>query len=92
MFADRSEEEREAIKKKYATEAAVAGAPKRIEAICLDLIDHYTKFILPNGFKAQVVACTREAAALYKETLDRLNAPQSAIIISGVEQGRRATS
>ena len=32
------------------------GRPKRIEAICLDLIDHYTKFIQPNGFKAQIVA------------------------------------
>lgn len=82
VFADRTEEEREAIKKKYATEAAIAGAPKRVEAICLDLIEHFTKFIRPNGFKAQVVACSREVAATYKETLDRLNAPQSAIIMS----------
>jgi type I restriction enzyme R subunit len=83
VFANRSEEEREAIKKKYATEASVAGAPKRVEAICLDLIDHFTRFIRPNKFKAQIVTCSREVAALYKETLDRLNAPQSAIIISG---------
>lgn len=82
-FADRSEEEREAIKKKYGTDGAVAAAPRRIEAICLDLIEHYTKFIEPNGFKAQVVAVSREAAVLYKETLERLNAPQSAIVISG---------
>ena len=53
----------------------IAGAPKRIEAICLDLIEHYTKFIQPNGFKAQIVACSRDAAVTYKETLDRLNAP-----------------
>lgn len=33
VFADRSDEEREAIKKKYATEASIAGAPKRVEAI-----------------------------------------------------------
>jgi type I restriction enzyme R subunit len=83
IFADRSKEERSAIKKKYANEAAIAGAPKRIEAICLDLIEHYTNYIQPNGFKAQVVACSREVAVLYKETLDRLNAPPSAIIISG---------
>ncbi len=82
VFADRSQEERAAIKKKYANEAAIAGAPRRIEAICLDLIDHYTKFIQPNGFKAQVVACNRETAVLYKETLERLNAPESAVIIS----------
>jgi type I restriction enzyme, R subunit len=83
VFADRSDDERVAIKKKYANESAIAGAPKRIEAVCLDLIDHFTKFIQPNGFKAQVVACSREVAVLYKETLDRLNAPESAIIISG---------
>lgn len=83
VFADRSEEAREAIKKKYATEGSVAGAPRRVEAICLDLIDHYIRFIQPNGFKAQVVAYSREAACLYKETLDRLNAPQSAVMISG---------
>jgi len=83
VFADRSVEEREAIKDRYASEAAIAGAPKRIEAIGLDLIEHYTKFIQPNGFKAQVVACTRDAAVSYKETLDRLHAPESAILMSG---------
>jgi type I restriction enzyme R subunit len=83
VFLDRSEEEREAIKKKYGTEAAIAGAPKRIEVIALDLIEHFTTFIKPNGFKAQIVACSREVACLYKEALDRLNAPQSAVIISG---------
>ncbi len=83
VFADRSDEEREAIKKKYGSEQTVAGAPKRVETIVLDLLDHYTQFIGPNGFKAQIVGCTRELAVLYKETLDRLNGPQSAVIISG---------
>ncbi|MDB4946676.1 MAG: type site-specific deoxyribonuclease, HsdR family [Labilithrix sp.] len=83
VFADRSKEERGAIKKKYAREDAIAGAPKRIEAVCLDLLEHYTTFIQPNGFKAQIVAATREAAVLYKETLDRLNGPESAVLFSG---------
>lgn len=86
VFADRTEEEREAIKKKYGTEAAIAGAPKRVEAIALDLIEHFTQFIKPNKFKAQVVACSREVACLFKEALDRLNAPQSAVIISGTNK------
>jgi type I restriction enzyme R subunit len=86
VFADRTEEEREAIKKKYATEGAIAGAPKRVEAICLDLIDHLIRFIRPNSFKAQVVACSRETACLYKEALDRLNGPASAVIISGTNK------
>jgi type I restriction enzyme, R subunit len=82
VFSDRSEEERLAIQKKYATEDAIAGAPKRIEAICLDLMDHFKHFIQPNGFKAQIVACSRDAAVTYKETLERLNAPDSALVIS----------
>ena len=82
VFADRTEDERAVIKQRFATEQAIAGAPRRIEAICLDLIDHFTRFIAPNGFKAQVVATSRHAAVTYKETLDRLNAPESTVIMS----------
>ena len=82
VFAERTEGERAVIKQRFATEQAIAGAPRRIEAICLDLIDHFTQFIAPNGFKAQVVATSRHAAVTYKETLDRLNAPESAVIMS----------
>lgn len=82
VFANRSKEERAQIKKQFANEAAIAIAPKRIEAICLDLIEHFKTHIRPNGFKAQVVTVSREAAVLFKETLDRLNAPRSAIIMS----------
>lgn len=90
VFADRSKEEREAIKQKYATEEAIAGAPKRIEAICLDLLEHYTGFIQPGGFKAQVVGVNRDVAVSYKETLEKLNAPESALIISvGHNDGER---
>ncbi|MCK6545749.1 type I restriction endonuclease subunit R [Myxococcota bacterium] len=86
VFADRTDEERAAIKKRYATESAIAGAPKRIEAIALDVVEHYTRYIQPNGFKAQVVACSREVACQYKEALDRLNAPESAVVISGTNK------
>ena len=82
VFADRTDDEREAIKQRFATEQALAGAPRRIEAICLDLIAHLTQFIRPNRFKAQVVAASRHTAVTYKETLDRLNAPESALIMS----------
>ena len=82
VFKDRTEEEREAIKARYATLEAIAEAPKRIEATCLDLIEHYTRYIQPNGFKAQIVTVSREAAAVYKDTLEKLNAPQSAILFS----------
>ncbi len=82
VFADRTEDERAAIRQRFATEQAIAGAPRRIEAICLDLIEHFTKFIAPNRFKAQVVATSRDAAVTYKETLDRLNGPESVVVMS----------
>ena len=82
VFADRTEDERAVIRQRFATEQAIAGAPRRIEAVCLDLIDHFTRFIAPNGFKAQVVATSRHTAVTFKETLDRLNAPESAVIMS----------
>ncbi|MBA4496400.1 type I restriction endonuclease subunit R [Paenactinomyces guangxiensis] len=83
MFQLYSEEDRERIKKKYANEEAITGAPKRIEAICLDILEHYETHIAPNGFKAQIVAVNRETAVLYKKMLDKLNGPESVVIISG---------
>lgn len=82
VFKDYLPEEREHIKKKYATHKAIAGASRRIERICLDIIEHFEKYIYPNGFKAQVVAVNRDTAVSYKETLDRLEAPESALVMS----------
>ena len=82
VFADRTADERAAIRQRFATEQAIAGAPRRIEAVCLDLIEHFTQFIAPNRFKAQVVAASRHAAVTFKETLERLNGPESALIMS----------
>ncbi|MXW14617.1 MAG: type I restriction endonuclease subunit R, partial [Rhodothermaceae bacterium] len=82
VFDDRSKDERAAIKQRFATEQAIAGAPRRIEVICLDLIDHFKNYIAPNRFKAQLVATSRHTAVTYKEALDRLNGPESALIMS----------
>ncbi|STO36812.1 Type-1 restriction enzyme R protein [[Flavobacterium] thermophilum] len=82
VFQDYSKEDRERIKKKYATEEAIIGSPQRIRRICLDIIEHYEQHIAPNGFKAQIVAINRETAVLYKEILDELNGPESVVIIS----------
>ncbi len=70
-FQDYTEKEREKIKSRYVTEEIVGLASSRIETICLDIIEHYEKFILPNGFKAQIVTPSREAAVTYKETLNK---------------------
>lgn len=81
-FRSYSEEDRERIKQKYAKEEAIIASPQRIEQIVLDLIKHYETHIQPNGFKAQIVAVTREAAVLYKQKLDELSDIESAVIFS----------
>ncbi|MEC2072482.1 type I restriction endonuclease subunit R [Alkalihalophilus marmarensis] len=81
-FREYDEETREEIKKKYANEQAIIESPKRVEQIALDIIEHYETHIEPNGFKAQIVAVTREAAALYKTKLDELSDYESVLIIS----------
>ena len=82
-FADRSEDEKAAIKKKFGTNRAVLEAPQRIRRVSMDILKHYREHIQPNGFKAMIVTSSRNAAVLYKEALDKLEAPQSAVIISG---------
>ncbi len=82
VFGELSPEQKREVKKKYANLAAITGAPKRIEKVCLDILEHYEKFIRPNGFKAQIVAIDRRTAVLYKKTLDRLRGPRCEVIIS----------
>lgn len=82
-FSDRTPEDKAAIKKKYGTEQAVLEAPQRIRWVCIDLLKHYREHIQPNGFKAMIVTSSRRAAVVYKQTLDELEGPESAVIISG---------
>ncbi len=70
MFKEYTKEERELIQRKYGTKTDVLEAPKRIEVIARDIVEHYRKNIMPNGFKAQVVTTSRLAAMRYKEALD----------------------
>ncbi|MFV0388559.1 MAG: type I restriction endonuclease subunit R [Pyrinomonadaceae bacterium] len=42
-----------------------------INAKARDMIEHYVSQVFANGFKAQVVTQTREAAARYKDALDQ---------------------
>ena len=81
-FADRTDDEKARIKRRFGTDQAVLEAPQRIRRVCIDINKHYRERILPNGFKAMIVTSSRNAAIIYKEQLDKLEAPQSAVIIS----------
>jgi len=82
-FSDRSREEKNEIKRQYGIEKAVLEAPNRVQTVCEDLLIHYQERIQKDGFKAMIVTGSRHAAVLYKQTLDKLGAPPSAVIISG---------
>ena len=69
MFCERTSEELEAIKRKYATTGNVLEAPRLIAAKAADILRHYVATVLPDGFKAQVVSSTRRAAVRYQIAL-----------------------
>jgi type I restriction enzyme R subunit len=83
MFKDYSKEELSVIKAKYGTEGDVLEAPLLIEKKARDIIRHYVGIIMPEGYKAQVVATSRRAAVVYREKLlaarDALVAEMSAL-------------
>src|SRR5207247_715011 len=70
MFRDCTNEELAVIKAKYATEGDVMEAPLLIEQKARDMIRHYANVVLPEGFKAQVVATSRQAAVTYLSKLE----------------------
>lgn len=69
MFRDYSTAELDVIKAKYGTEGDVLEAPKLIEPKARDMLRHYVAVVMPEGFKAQVVATSRLAAITYREKL-----------------------
>jgi type I restriction enzyme R subunit len=54
----------------FGSRDAYLDAKTTIETKARDMVEHYVKHVFPNGFKAQVVANSREAAARYKDKLD----------------------
>lgn len=65
LFREHTAEELEAIKKKYATQGQIFEALDLIRDKARDMLRHYVTHILPNGFKAQVVAYSRLAVVRY---------------------------
>jgi type I restriction enzyme R subunit len=77
MSIGRTPEELEAIKLKYATKGHVMEAQALIAAKARDMLRHYVENILPNGFKAQVVAVSRRATLRY---FDAFRAAQAELV------------
>lgn len=69
MFRDYSKEELAVIKAKYGNPEDVLEAPLMVAPKAMDMMRHYIRVVLPEHFKAQVVATSRRAAVLYREKL-----------------------
>jgi len=54
----------------YGSRDAYLEAESTIKAKAKDMINHYLTHVFPNGYKAQIVATSREAAARYKTHVD----------------------
>ncbi|MFC1965954.1 type I restriction endonuclease subunit R [Chloroflexota bacterium] len=54
----------------YGTRDAYLEAEPTIQAKAKDMVEHYLTHVFPNGYKAQVVATSREAATRYKKHID----------------------
>ncbi len=83
-FHEYDDDAKERIKDKYVNKELILTAPDRMRDIALDIVKHFEEKILINGYKAQVVAISRRAAAMYKELIDKFSngAFETAVIFS----------
>ena len=71
-FKNRTQEERIEIQRRYGTMIAYLESADRVMKNARDMLEHYVSEILPNGFKAQVVASSILAAVRYKRAFEML--------------------
>lgn len=69
MFSDYNLQERLEILG-YGSRDAYLEARNTIKMKAWDMVNHYLTHVFPNGYKAQVVATSREAAVRYKRWID----------------------
>nr|BFE82580.1 hypothetical protein GCM10020093_051810 [Planobispora longispora] len=66
-FEDLTDEERQQLHRRWATKGTVSTAQKLVDVKAKHMLRHYVDKVLPEGFKAQVVAHDRETTVRYRE-------------------------
>ncbi|WP_449060674.1 type I restriction endonuclease subunit R [Planomonospora algeriensis] len=66
-FEDLTDEERKQLQQRWATKGNVSAAQKLVDVKAKHMLRHYVGKVLPEGFKAQVVAHDRETTVRYRE-------------------------
>jgi type I restriction enzyme R subunit len=82
-FGDLTEEQQRKLAQQEVTERKIAeSAIDRMEMIAADIAKHFKENFEPDGFKAQVAACSQKAAGMYYEELSKYFPDQVALLIS----------
>jgi len=68
-FEDLTAEERQQLQQRWATKGTVSTAQRLVDVKAKHMLRHYVDKVLPEGFKAQVVAHDRETTLRYREAL-----------------------
>lgn len=87
LFGGLSDDVRAEARRRYANKETIAEAERRIEAIALDISEHFKAKIRPNGFKAQVVAPSRAVALRYAKHLNDMDVRAYPIITTSHNDG-----
>ncbi|MBT64596.1 MAG: restriction endonuclease subunit R [Puniceicoccaceae bacterium] len=74
----------------YGSKVAYLEADSTVEAKAKDMVAHYLTHVYPNGYKAQIVATSREAAVRYKKHVDDALAEQLAELKTENPEGLNA--
>ncbi|MCB9610085.1 MAG: HsdR family type I site-specific deoxyribonuclease [Polyangiaceae bacterium] len=87
LTAGLTDEDKDKLGKAAAKMAVLVKSPKRVQAICADIAQHFQEKVAPNGFGAQVVTFDRESCLLYKQELDQHLPPETSDIVMSVNSG-----
>ena len=68
-FQGFSDDQRDTLQRRYITVMKVLEAPELIKAKAEDMLRHYVTTVMPGGFKAMIVATSREACLRYYNAL-----------------------
>lgn len=83
ITAELDEDERRLVEKKVQAWKVFLKHPERIQTLAKDIAQDYRSVVEPQGYKAQVVACDKEACVLYyDELLQYFDRSEIAIIFS----------
>lgn len=83
ITAELDEEEKRLVEKRVQAWKVFLKHPERIQTLAKDIAEDYRSVVEPQGYKAQVVACDKEACVLYyNELLKYFDRSEISIIFS----------